>query len=110
MRSKLLNAVLLALAVILEAAILLVVPNPWMRLGLGVWALALIVLMASHLEAPRVFGGLPTISRRRFLLLRANVRALLDEVRRLNWLVVDLDRGFRDPGMVESDIELSMMS
>ena len=46
-------------------------------------------------------------ARRRFGLLRRSTGDLLSEVRRLNWLVVDLDRGFRDPAAVQSDIEAS---
>ncbi|NIQ55088.1 MAG: hypothetical protein GWN71_17355 [Gammaproteobacteria bacterium] len=36
------------------------------------------------------------VHRRRFVRLRAQVQQLLDEIRRLNWMAVDAERGFRD--------------
>lgn len=109
MRSKRLNLFLLAIAVILDVAILLIVAGPWIRLILGLSLLVPLLLLGSHLEVAGRFGNLPSLlhQRRNFPLLRANVAALLDEVRRLNWLVVDLDRGFRDRDTVATEMEIS---
>jgi len=109
MRSKLLNSVMLAFAVLLEVGNLLFVSSPWRRLGLGVWLLVIVIALASQLELGKVFGLLPTAryGHRRFLGLRSSVTELLAEVRRLNWLVVDLDRGFRNRETVSKDIESS---
>jgi len=107
MRSKSLNAVLLAFSVVLEGAILLTVSNPWWRLTLGLWLLALIIVFASQVKMPGLIGELSTTSirRRQFPLLRKTTGALLDQVRRLNWLVVDMDRGFRDRDTVKMEIQ-----
>ncbi len=109
MRSKRLNALLLVIAVVLDAGILFFVQGTWVRLFMGVWLLVPIIVMASYLDVAGMLGDLPTISRRErhFPLLRTKVTALLDEVRRLNWLVVDLDRGFRSRNTVEADMEMS---
>lgn len=109
MRSKLLNTVLLTIAVILDAAIIFYLVDPWLRLTLGLLLLIPIVWMASHLGVAEMLGDLPMtkVRDRRFPALRRNVVALLDEVKRLNWLVVDLDRGFRDRGTVEAEIKVS---
>lgn len=106
MRSKLLNSFLLGLAVVLDAAILSLVASPALRLGLGIWLLSTIVVLASRLELEKWFGPAtePPRPTRRFGLLRHSVDELLSEVRRLNWLVVDLDRRFRDRDTVAADI------
>ncbi len=104
MESKLLNAVLLAIVVVLDAVILFYLVNPWLRITLGLLLLLPIVLMASHLG---VLGGLPPshVRDRRFKSLRSSVMALLEEVKRLNWLTVDRDRGFRDRETVLAEIQ-----
>jgi len=109
MRSKLLNNVLLFLAVVLDAAVLTLVSNLWIRLGVGLWLLLVIIVLASQLELGRLLGLLPQAGQRprRFALLRSTVTVLLAEVRRLNWLVVDLDRGFRNREIVSVEIETS---
>lgn len=109
MRSKLLNNVMLTIAVFLDAALLLFVSNRWARLGFGLWLLLVIIVLASQLELGKVLGLLPKAGQRprRFALLRATVTLLLAEVRRLNWLVVDLDRGFRNREIVSVEIETS---
>ena len=67
-----------------------------------------IVLISSHLGLAEWFVSLlATKGRpRRFPLLRSKVITLLEEIKRLNWLVVDLDRGHRNPETVASDIEM----
>lgn len=108
MRSKPLNAFLLAIAVVMDAAILFTVAGPWMRLILGLGLLAPLIVLAAHLRVAGLFGDLPRIIQRPrdFHLLRTNVVALLDEVRRFNWLAVDLERGVHDRDTIETDMEI----
>jgi len=109
MRSKQMNALLLAVAVVLDAGILFYMPGSWMRLAFGLWLLAAIIIFASQLELGGLIGTLGRSSPRprRFPMLRASVGDLLAEVRRLNWLVVDMDRGFRDRETVAADIQMT---
>ena len=44
---------------------------------------------------------------RRFGVLRSEVMQLLDLVRRLNWLIVDLDRGVRPDELVRAEIAVA---
>jgi len=44
---------------------------------------------------------------RRFGVLRSEVMQLLDLVRRLNWLIVDLDRGVRPDEQVRAEIAVA---
>jgi hypothetical protein len=107
MPSKLVNVVLLIVMVVLDAAILATVSEVWMRLTLGLTLLVPIVLVSAHLELAEAFASMgPTQVRpRRFPALRANVNAFLTEVKRLNWLVVDLDRGFGREQATSAEIE-----
>ena len=109
MRSKQMNALLLTVAVVLDAGILFYMPGSWMRLVFGLWLLAAIIVFASQLELGGLIGTLRggSVRPRRFPMLRASVGDLLAEVRRLNWLVVDMDRGFRDRETVAADIEMT---
>ena len=67
-----------------------------------------IVLISSHLGLAEWFASLVATKGRprRFPLFRSKVVALIDEIKRLNWLVVDLDRGHRNAEAVKSDIEM----
>lgn len=107
MRSKLQNALLLSIVLALDAYIIFFLFNPWLRLVLSLPLFLPIVWLASHLGLVELLVDLPRrkVRDRRFPSLRRNVVLLLDEVRRLNWLVVDRDRGFRDQGTVETEIE-----
>jgi hypothetical protein len=109
MRSRTLNAVLLAVAVVMEAVVLSFSPSPWVGLIFGLGLLGLIIYLASFLELAGMFGGPPPVepTRRRFRELRTSTMALLAEVSRLNWLVVDLERGFGSEETAQADIELS---
>jgi hypothetical protein len=109
MRSKTLNLVLLVVVVLLDAAVLFFWPLPWVRLILGLVLLGLVIHLASSLGFAGLLGHRPLAEpgRRHYSLLRNTTSDLLAEVRRLNWLVVDLDRGFRDPDTVQAAIESS---
>ncbi len=64
-----------------------------MRLGVGLLLLALIIWFAGRLGVVE-FIKRSLSGRRRFMRLRRTVRYLLAEVRRLNWIAVDVERGY----------------
>lgn len=45
------------------------------------------------------------VRKRRFTRLRSQVQQLLDEIRRLNWMAVDAERGFRDPEQAAEEMD-----
>ena len=69
-----------------------------MRLGLSVLFLAPIIWAAAHLDVAEDIEErlVPGPYGRRFIRLRTRVDHVLAEVRRLNWMAVEGDRGFRD--------------
>ncbi len=77
-----------------ESAILYFWSDPSARLGVGLLLLAVTIWFAGRLGVVdfimRSLSG-----RRRFMPLRRTVRYLLAEVRRLNWIAVDVERGYR---------------
>ena len=108
MPSKPLNVLYLIPAVILNGIVLFSLSTPWIRLVLGMMLLVPLVVVSAHLGLAEWFDSqVATTGRpRRFPLLRSKVVALIDEIKRLNWLVVDLDHGHRDAEAVKSDIEM----
>lgn len=109
MRSKPLTALLLVIVLIINGAVVFYLADSWLRLTLGLLLLVPIIRLAAHLGVAEMLPDLPgSKSRdRRFPALRKSVVALLDEVKRLNWLVVDLQRGFRNHETVEAEINMS---
>ena len=80
--------------------------EPWLRLLLAGFLLIPIIYAADGLGIPRVLNGLParTIRDRQFSVLRSEARQLLDVVRRLNWLTVNLERGVRNENDGKAEI------
>jgi len=109
MPSKSLNVLLLIVMLAMDGLILFTLSTPWMRLALGLALLVPIVIVSSQLGLAETFARMVAIPRRprRFPALRAKTVVLLEEIKRLNWLVVDMDRGFRDPEIVTSEIKAS---
>ncbi len=109
MPSKSLNVLLLIVMLAMDGLILFTLSTPWMRLSLGLALLVPIVMVSSQLGLAETFARMVAIPRRprRFPALRAKTVALVEEIKRLNWLVVDMDRGFRDPEVVTSEIKAS---
>ena len=109
MPSKSLNVLLLIVMLAMDGLILFTLSTPWMRLSLGLALLVPIVMVSSQLGLAETFARMVAIPRRRrrFPALRAKTVALVEEIKRLNWLVVDMDRGFRDPEIVTSEIKAS---
>jgi hypothetical protein len=92
--------------VLAEGYVLYFVNDPALRIRLGMFLLAPIVIPL--LWAPHrfpVFGMPQARPRRRFSLLRRWVRELLREISRLNWLAIDTDRGYDDREEKKDEIE-----
>ncbi len=109
MTYKLRHVGVLFFALFLGAAAMYVELDPWLRVLVAGFLLIPIIYAADGLGIPRMLNGLPTrtIRDRQFSVLRSEVRQLLDVVRRLNWLTVDLERGVRNEGDVKAEIALA---
>ena len=88
----------LILSVLLDAVVLYYPVDPAPRLIIGLLLVPIILWAGIRLE---VDGMLTTQSRwasrgRVFRELRSQVVLLLEQVRRLNWIAVDAERGFRN--------------
>ncbi len=94
----LLDSILLVAAVIGESAVLYFLDDPTWRLALGLLALAFVVWSAARVGVTDFLSRSPVdhVYQRRFVHLRSQVQTLLDEIRRMNWMAVDAERGFRD--------------
>ena len=101
------NVLLLTLMVIVDGAVLFFVPEAWERTTLGLLLLVPIVLVSTYIELPDALtrSMRPAARPRHFPALRANVEAFMTEVKRLNWLIVDMDRGFGRPEDTAPEIE-----
>ncbi len=91
-------AAIMLVGVVGEALILFLGTDPVLRLRVGMFLLAMIAwplfYAARHFPAGDAILAEP--HRRRFSRLRRWTRELLREISRLNWTVVDVDRGFRN--------------
>ena len=89
----------LILSVLLDAVVLYFPVDPAPRLVIGLLLVPVMLWAAIRLE---IDGILVTQNRwayrgRVFRELRSQVVMLLEQVRRLNWIAVDAERGFRNP-------------
>lgn len=107
MRPKLFYIVVLVTAFFLDAIVSYVFTNAVMRVAFGLVILFPIVWAADALGIAHKFSDLPkTRTRhRQYRALRSNVVLLIDVVKRLNWLAVDLERGIRDRDEVTKEME-----
>ncbi len=107
MRSKLLYSVVLIAAFVMDAVVIFVFTDPTLRVVLGMLFLLPIIWAADALGIADMISDLPRtqVRHRQYGALRSHVRLLLDVVRRLNWLAVDLERGIRSPSEVEEEME-----
>ena len=84
-------------ALLLEGAVLYFMEDRTVRLYVGLALFLLIGWMLASAEVAEVIHGLPEkFKQRRYPRMRARVKLLLAEVRRLNWMAVDGHRGFRE--------------
>ena len=103
-RALLLGALFTAL--LLEALVLYFLDDRSLRLYVGLALLLPISWMFARTQVAEVISDLPiSLRRRQYTAMRAQVNLLLDEIRWLNWLAVDADRGFRgrDEATAEMD-------
>jgi len=103
-----LEMVALVVALLGEAALLYFGQDPLLRLVLGLLLLAIVVWSSARLGVVDLLSQSPAdqIHKRRFVLLRSQVQQLLDEIRRLNWMAVDVERGFRTRDKALRDMDV----
>ena len=106
MTYKLRHVGVLISALFLGAAAMYVELEPWLRMLLAGLLLIPIVYASTGLGMPRMGNALPAqaVHDRQFSVLRSEVVQLLDVVRRLNWLTVDLERGVRNEDDIKAEI------
>ena len=106
MTFKLRYVVVLLFALCLGAAAMYIGIAPWLRVLVAAFLLVPIIYAADGLGIGPMLNVLPvpTVRHRRFGPLRSEVMQLLDVVRRLNWLTVDLERGVRNKDDVKAEI------
>ena len=99
-------AVIMLLGVVGEAVVLFFVDDSVLRLRVGMLLLAMIAwpLFYAARRFPAGDAVLAEHPRRRFGRLRRWTRELLREISRLNWTVVDVNRGFRDRAASKEEI------
>ena len=109
MTLKLRHFLVLFFALFLGAAAMYVEIAPWLRVLVAALLLLPIIYGADGLGVAQMLNALPErrIRPRRFGVLRSEVKQLLDLVRRLNWLTVDLERGVRNEDDVKEEIAVA---
>lgn len=109
MSYKLRHVAVLFFALLLGAAAMFIEINPWLRVLVAACLLLPIIYAADGLGIAQLLNVLPDrrVHDRRFGVLRSEVMQLLDVVRRLNWLRVDLKRGIRNADDVKAQIALA---
>ena len=98
------EVVVLIIALIGQTVVVFLAEEPMFRLGFSLACLVLIVWSSVRLGPiiRATESQKDVVHKRRFSELRSNVGKLLDEIRRLNWLVVDEKHGVRSREQTES--------
>ncbi len=106
MTYKLRHLAVFFVALFLGAVAMYVDMDPWLRMLVAAFLLVPIIYAADGLGIHRMLTVLPdhTVRHRQFGVLRSEVMQLLDVVRLLNWLTVDLERGVRNADDVKTEI------
>ena len=106
MTLKLRHMAVLFFALFLGSVAMYVDIAPWLRLLVAGFLLFPIIYAADGLGIAPLMNVLPQrrVRHRQFGVLRSEVMQLLDVVRRLNWLTVDLERGVRNKDAVTAEI------
>ena len=109
MTLKLRHLTVLFLALFLGAAAMYMDIIPWVRVLVAGLLLFPIIYAADGLGIAAMLNVLPDrrVRHRRFGVLRSEVMQLLDVVRRLNWLTVDLERRVRNEDDVKAEIAVA---
>jgi hypothetical protein len=108
MRRTTLEVILLIAFIVAEGAVLYYLEDPAARLSIGILLLAPMIWLSSRLGLADLASQSPSarIHKRRFTRLRGQVQQLLDEIRRLNWMAVDAERGFRSQDQALREMDL----
>ncbi|HSG81852.1 MAG TPA: hypothetical protein VLC48_06370, partial [Gemmatimonadota bacterium] len=95
MRRPTLELISLLFLAAADGVVLFYLRDPALRLSAGILLLAPIVWLSSRLGLSDLISQSPSarVHKRRFTRLRGQVQQLLDEIRRLNWMAVDVERG-----------------
>lgn len=106
MTLKLRHMAVLFFALLLGSVAMYIEIAPWLRLLVAGFLLFPIIYAADGLGIAQLMNVLPQrrVRHRQFGVLRSEVMQLLDVVRRLNWLTVDLERGVRNKDAVTAEI------
>jgi hypothetical protein len=106
MTRKLRHVAVLFAAILLGAVAMYIEMDPWLRMMVAGFLLLPIIYSADGMGLAPLLNILPDRRQRhrRFGVLRSEVMQLLDLVRRLNWLTVDLSRGVRPENVVRAEI------
>ena len=106
MALKLRHVAVLFFALFLGTVAMYVDIAPWLRVLVAAFLLLPIIYAADGLGIAPMLNVLPDrrVRHRQFGVLRSEVMQLLDVVRRLNWLTVDLERGVRNADAVKAEI------
>ena len=109
MTFKLRHLIVLFFALFLGAAAMYMDITPWIRVLVAAFLLFPIIYAADGLGIAPMLNVLPdrSIHKRQFGVLRSEVIQLLDLVRRLNWLNVDLERRVRNEDDVKAEIAVA---
>ena len=109
MTYKLRHVAVLLLSLFLGAAAMYIQIDPWLRVLTAALLLLPIIYAADGLGIAQMLNVLPhrKVRHRRFGVLRSEVIQLLDVVRRLNWLTVDLERRVRSEDDVKAEIAVA---
>ena len=109
MTLKLRHVTVFITSLVLGAVAMYIEIDPWLRVVVSGFLLVPIIYAADGLGIAPLLNVLPDRREhnRRFGVLRSEVAQLLDLVRRLNWLTVDLDRGVRPEEDVKAEIAIA---
>lgn len=106
-RDALVWRVVLVVAILAEGYTLYAVQHPSARLSLGIFLLTPIIWAAARIELVDYVQTQITTERplRRFNRLRTQVVQFIGEVKRLNWLAVDLQRGASEKARLVAEMD-----
>ncbi len=104
--SRTVRLIVLFAAFLVESSVLYFVDNPMVRTVVGLILIVPIVWIVARTNTIVTIPDIPDADKKRhFKGLRAQVVQLLDEIRRLNWMAVDAERGFRDREQAMSEMD-----
>ncbi len=109
MTLKLRHVAMLVTALLLGVVTMYIEIEPWLRVVVSGFLLLPVIYAADGMGIAQLLNVLPDRRERnrRFGVLRSEVMQLLDLVRRLNWLIVDLERGVRPEEQVRAEIAVA---